>query len=120
MRRVGGQPCRPQLSQRSRLDRSHRFVGNPTSGDQGWDYGDGGRNEIARREYLKVALDLRVHSRAIENRITRAIHLHLGHQRVKVRMEVERFAEGMDRHHDGWNAIALTVANAVRVAERIT
>ena len=26
-------------------------------------------DEIARREYLKVALDLRVHSRAIENRI---------------------------------------------------
>ena len=27
------------------------------------------RDEIAHREYLKVALDLRVHSRAIENRI---------------------------------------------------
>ena len=42
------------------------------------------RDEIARREYLreyfvnkKVALDLRVHSRAIENRIARTIHLHL-------------------------------------------
>ena len=37
------------------------------------------RDEIACREYLKVALDLRVHSRAIENRITRTIHLHLRH-----------------------------------------
>ena len=42
------------------------------------------RDEIARREYLreyfvnkKVALDLRVHSRAIENRIARTIRLHL-------------------------------------------
>ena len=35
-------------------------------------------------------------------------------------MEVEIFAEGVDRHHDGWNAIALTVANAARVAKRIT
>jgi|GEM_PF-5740142 len=38
-------------------------------GDQGWDYGDGGRGEIAHREYLKVALDLRVHSREIEHPI---------------------------------------------------
>ena len=37
------------------------------------------RDEIARREYLKVALDLRIHSRAIENRIARMIHLHLCH-----------------------------------------
>ena len=42
-------------------------MGNAACGDQGWDYGNGGRNEIARREYLKVAFDLRVHSRAIEN-----------------------------------------------------
>ena len=35
------------------------------------------RDEIARAEHLKVALDLRVHSRAIENRIARTIHLHL-------------------------------------------
>ena len=77
MRRVGGQPCRPQLSRRSRLDCSHHFVGNAASGDQGWDYGDGVRKEIARAEHLKVALDLRIHSRAIENRIARTIHLHL-------------------------------------------
>ena len=79
MRRVGGQPCRPQLSRRSRLVRSHHFVGNFASGDQGWDYGDGGRNEIVRAEHLKVALDLRVHSRALKNRIARTIHLHLRH-----------------------------------------
>ncbi len=52
-------------------------MGNAASGDQGWDYGDGGRNEIARAEHLKVAVDLRIHSRAIENRIARTIHLHL-------------------------------------------
>ena len=34
-------------------------------------------DKIARAEHLKVALDLRVHSRAIENRIVRTIHLHL-------------------------------------------
>jgi hypothetical protein len=49
-----------------------------------------------------------------------AVKQTVGNQRVQVRMEVEIFAEGMDRHHDGWNAIALTVTNAVRVAERIT
>jgi len=49
-----------------------------------------------------------------------AIKQPVGHQRVQVRMEVEIFAEGVDRHHDGWNAIALTVANAARVAKRIT
>jgi hypothetical protein len=32
-------------------------------GDEDW------RDEITRAEHLKVALDLRVHSRAIENRI---------------------------------------------------
>jgi len=37
------------------------------------------RDEITRREYLKVAIDLRVHSRAIENQIARTIHLHLRH-----------------------------------------
>ncbi len=42
------------------------------------------------------------------------------HQRVQVRMTVEMFAEGMDRHDDGRNAIVRRVANAVRVAERIT
>ena len=62
MWRFGGQPCRPQLSRRSRLDRSHHVVGNFASGDQGWDYGDGWRKEIARAKHLKVALDLRVHS----------------------------------------------------------
>ena len=35
------------------------------------------RDEIARAEHLKVALDLRIHSRAIENRVAQAIHLHL-------------------------------------------
>ena len=37
------------------------------------------RNEITRREYLEVALDLQIHSRAIENGISRTIHLHLRH-----------------------------------------
>jgi len=79
----------------------------------------------------KVALDLRVHSRVIENRIVRTIRLHLryrkmdceqyiarvalylvGYQRVQVRMEVEIFAEGVDRHDDGRNAIVRRVANA--------
>ena len=34
-------------------------------------------DKIARAERLKVALDLRIHSRAIENRVAQAIHLHL-------------------------------------------
>ena len=34
-------------------------------------------------------------------------------------MKVEIFAEGMDRHDDGWNAIVRRVANAACVAERI-
>ena len=34
-------------------------------------------DKIARAEHLKVALDLRIHSRAIENRVAQAIHLHL-------------------------------------------
>ena len=45
-------------------------MGNAACGDQGWDYGDGGRNEIVRAEHLKVALDLRLHSRALETRIS--------------------------------------------------
>ncbi len=32
---------------------------------------------LARAEHLKIALDLRIHSRAIENRVAQAIHLHL-------------------------------------------
>ena len=42
-----------------------------------------------------------------------------GYQRVRVRMKVEIFAECVDRHDDGWNAIVRRVANAACVAERI-
>ena len=42
------------------------------------------------------------------------------HQRVQVRMKVEIFAEGVDRHEDGWNAIVRRVANAACVTKRIT
>ena len=34
--------------------------------------------------------------------------------------KVEIFAECVDRHDDGWNAVMHCCANAVRVAERIT
>ena len=34
-------------------------------------------------------------------------------------MKVEIFAECVDRHDDGWNAIVRRVANAACVAERI-
>ena len=34
-------------------------------------------------------------------------------------MEVEIFAEGVDRHHDGWNAVLLVLANAACIAKRI-
>jgi len=37
-----------------------------------------------------------------------------------VRMKVEIFAECVDRHDDGWNAVMHCCANAVRVAKRIT
>ena len=39
------------------------------------------RDEIACAEHLKVALDLQIHSRAIENRIARKIHLHLRYRK---------------------------------------
>ena len=35
-------------------------------------------------------------------------------------MKVEIFAEGVDRHEDGWNAIVRRVANAACVTKRIT
>ena len=35
-------------------------------------------------------------------------------------MKVEIFAECVDRHDDGWNAIVRRVANAACIAERIT
>ena len=49
-----------------------------------------------------------------------AIKQSVRHQRVQVRMEVEIFAESVDRHDDGWNAIVRRVANAACIAERIT
>ena len=48
-----------------------------------------------------------------------AIKQAVGYQRVRVRMKVEIFAECVDRHDDGWNAIVRRVANAACVAERI-
>ena len=59
-------------------------------------------------------------SSAHHMRLALAIKQSVRHQRVQVRMKVEIFAEGVDRHDDGWNAIVRRVANAVRVAERIT
>ena len=41
--------------------RSHRFVGNDASGDQGWDYGNGGRNDTV----VANAFELRNISRAL-------------------------------------------------------
>lgn len=49
-----------------------------------------------------------------------AIKQSVRHQRVQVRMKVEIFAECVDRHDDVRNAVMRRVANAVRVAERIT
>ena len=45
-------------------------------------------------------------------KLTIAIEETIGNQRVQVRMEVEIFTEGVDRHDDGWDA--------VRLAKRIT
>jgi len=39
---------------------------------------------------------------------------------VQVRMKVEIFAEGVNRHDDGWNAVLRRVANAACVTKRIT
>ena len=49
-----------------------------------------------------------------------AIKQSVDYQRVRVRMKVEIFAEGVDRNDDGRNAIVRRVANAACVAERIT
>ena len=48
-----------------------------------------------------------------------AVKQTVGNQRVQVRMEVEIFAEAVDRHHDGWNAVLLALANAACIAKRI-
>ena len=48
-----------------------------------------------------------------------AVKQTVGNQRVQVRMKIEIFAEGVDRHDDGWNAIVRRVANAACIAERI-
>ena len=53
-------------------------------------------------------------------KLPRAIKQAVRHQRVQVRMKVEIFAECVDRHDDGWNAIVRRVANAACIAERIT
>ena len=70
------------------------------------------RDEIARGEYLKVALDLRIHCRAIENRVAQAIHLHLRHGKW--------IANNVLRKSLNILTLMRRVANAVRVAERIT
>jgi hypothetical protein len=49
-----------------------------------------------------------------------AIKQSVDYQRVRVRMKVEIFAEGVDRNDDGRNAIVRRVANAACIAERIT
>ncbi len=70
------------------------------------------RHEIARAEHLKVALDLRIHSRAIENRVAQAIHLHLRNRKW--------IANNVLRKSLNILTLMRRVANAVRVAERIT
>jgi len=62
-------------------------------------------SEVASAHHMKLSI---------------AIKQSIRHQRVQVRMKVEIFAEGVDRHDDGWNAIVRCVANAACVAERIT
>jgi len=69
-------------------------------------------DKIARAEHLKVALDLRIHSRAIENRVAQAIHLHLRNRKW--------IANNVLRKSLNILTLMRRVANAVRVAERIT
>ena len=45
-----------------------------------------------------------------------AVKQTVGNQRVQVRMEVEIFAEGVDRHNDGWDAVRL----AKRIPQKVT
>ena len=59
-------------------------------------------------------------STAHHMKLALAIKQSVRYQRVQVRMEVEIFAEGVDRHDDGCDAVLLTVVNAACVAERIT
>ena len=60
----------------------------------------------------KVALDLRVHSRAIENRIARTIHLHLRNRKWIANNVLREVLYSL--------TLVRRDANAVRVAERIT
>jgi len=53
-------------------------------------------------------------------KLSLAIKQSVCHQRVQVRMKVEIFAEGVNRHDDGWNAVLRRVANAACVTKRIT
>ena len=48
-----------------------------------------------------------------------AIKQAVGYQRVQVRMKVEIFAESVDRHDDGWNAIVRRVANAACIWSQV-
>ena len=48
-----------------------------------------------------------------------AIKEAVGHQRVQVRMKVEIFTEGVNRHDDCGNALVLCVASAVCIVKRI-
>ena len=48
-----------------------------------------------------------------------AVKQTVGNQRVQVRMEVEIFAESVDRHDDGWDAVVHRVVNAISLAKRI-
>ena len=45
-----------------------------------------------------------------------AVKQTVGNQCVQVRMEVEIFAEGVDRHNDGWDAVRL----AKRIPQKVT
>ena len=51
-----------------------------------------------------------------EQYIARVALYLVGYQRVQVRMEVEIFAEGVDRHNDGWDAVRL----AKRIPQKVT
>ena len=53
-------------------------------------------------------------------KLSLAIKKSVRYQRVQVRMEVEIFAEGVDRHDDGCDAVLLTVVNAISLAKLIT
>ena len=56
------------------------------------------RDEVAGREDLEVTVDLRVHAGTVDDAA-------VGHEEVKMRVPIEVFAVGVNRHDDSGDAL---------------